>query len=211
MIKILIADDHPIYRGGLKQFLSKSFEELAVDEATNGNEALNKISKSDYDVVLLDIDMPGRSGLEIIKDVKKEKPKLPVLMLSAYPEEQYALRSLKSGASGYLTKKSVPGELIKAIKKVSQGGKYITSSIAERLAFTIEEEDADIPPHERLSNREYQVMCMIAHGKSLKEISDELSLGESTVSTYRTRILEKMCMKKNSEIISYAIKNELVE
>lgn len=210
-MKILIADDHPIYRGGLKQFLCKSFKEVVVDEATNGNEALNKISKSDYDVVLLDIDMPGRSGLEIVKDVKKEKPKLPVLMLSAYPEEQYALRSLKSGASGYLTKKSVPGELIKAIKKVSQGGKYITSSIAERLAFTIEDEDANIPPQERLSNREHQVMCMIAHGRSGKEISEELSLSESTVSTYRTRILEKMGMKKNSELISYAIKNELIE
>lgn len=210
MIKILIVDDHPIYRGGLKQFLCKSFDQVVIDEASNGSKALNKIRKSDYDVVLLDIDMPGRSGLEIIKDVKKEKPKLPVLMLSAYPEDQYAIRSLKSGASGYLTKKSVPAELIKAIKKVRQGGKYLTLSIAERLASAIEE-DSEMSPHERLSNREYQVMCMIAHGSTLKEISEELSLSESTVSTYRTRILEKMGLKNNSEIISYAIRNGLIE
>lgn len=210
MMKILIADDHPIYRGGLKQFLCKSFEQVVVDEASNGSEALNKISKNDYDIVLLDIDMPGRSGLEIIKDVKKEKPKLSVLMLSAYSEEQYAIRSLKSGASGYLTKKSVPGELIKAIKKVTKGGKYLTLSIAERLASAIEE-NSEMSPHERLSNREYQVMCMIAHGSALKEISEELSLSESTVSTYRTRILEKMGLKNNSEIISYAIRNGLIE
>ena len=210
MIKILIADDHPIYRGGLKQFLCKSFEQVVVDEASNGSEALNKISKSDYDVVLLDIDMPGRSGLEIVKAVKKEKPKLSVLMLSAYPEEQYAIRSLKSGASGYLTKKSAPGELIKAIKKVTQGGKYLTLSIAERLASALDEDSTTLP-HERLSNREYQVMCMIAYGSSMKEISEELSLSESTVSTYRTRILEKMGLKKNSEIISYTIRNGLIE
>jgi len=210
MIKIFIADDHPIYREGLKQFLHKSFDRAIVDEASNGGEAFNKISKSDYDVVLLDIDMPGRNGLEIIKDVKKEKPKLPVLMLSAYPEEQYAIRSFKSGASGYLTKKSVPSELIKAIEKVTQGGKYLTLSIAERLALTIEG-DIEMPPHERLSNREHQVMCMIARGNTVKDISEELSLSESTVSTYRKRILEKMGLNKNSEIISYSIRNGLIE
>lgn len=209
-MKILIVDDHPIYRGGLKQLLCDSFDHVVVDEASNGGEALNKVGKSDYDVVLLDIDMPGRSGLEIIKDVKKEKPELSVLMLSAYPEEQYALRAIKSGASGYLTKKSVPSELIKAIQKVSEGGKYITLSIAERLAFAFDE-DYDKPPHERLSNREFQVMCMIAKGCTVKEISEELSLSESTVSTHRMRLLRKMGMEKNSEVISYAVKNELVK
>jgi len=210
MMKMLIVDDHPIYRNGLKQLLCDSFDRVDVDEANSGCDMLNKLSKSDYDVVLLDIDMPGRNGLEMIKDVKKEKPKLPVLMLSAYPEEQYAIRAMKSGASGYLTKKSVPWELIEAIRKSLQGGKYLTSTLAERLAFAIED-DYSKPPHERLSNREYQVMCMIAHGSTVKDISGELSLSESTISTYRGRILKKMGAKKNSEIISYAVKNGLIK
>lgn len=210
MIRILIADDHPIYRKGLKQLLDDSLDQVVLDEAENSSEVLNKIHENDYDVLLLDIAMPGRSGLDIIKEVKSERPKLSILMLSAYPEEQYAIRALKSGASGYLTKKSAADELIEAIKKVSRGGKYLTSTLAERLAFAIEE-DTDKLPHERLSDREYQVMCMIAGGKAIKEISDELLLGETTVRTYRIRSLEKMKLKNDPEFIHYAVKHGLLD
>ena len=210
MIKILIADDHPIYRKGLKQLLEDSFDSALLDEAGSSSETLKKINKNDYHVLLLDIAMPGRSGLDIIKEIRMLKPKLSILMLSAYPEEQYAIRALKSGASGYLTKKSAADELIEAIKKVSQGGKYLTSTLAESLAFAIEEDTKNLP-HENLSDREFQVMCMIAAGKAVKEISDELKLAETTVRTYRTRIFEKMNMKKDSEVIHYAVKHGLVD
>ncbi len=210
MIRILIADDHPIYRKGLKQLLDDSLDQVVLDEAGNSSEVLNKVHENDYDVLLLDIAMPGRSGLDIIKEVKSERPKLSILMLSAYPEEQYAIRALKSGASGYLTKKSAADELVEAIKKVSRGGKYLTSTLAERLAFAIEE-DTEKLPHERLSDREYQVMCMIAGGKTIKEISDELLLGETTVRTYRIRSLEKMKLKNDPEFIHYAVKHGLLD
>ncbi len=210
MIKILIADDHPIYRKGLKQLLEDSFDSALLDEAGSSSEVLKKINTNNYDVLLMDIAMPGRSGLDIIKEVKGERPELSILMLSAYPEEQYAIRALKSGASGYLTKKSAADELIEAIKKVSKGGKYLTSSLAERLAFAIEE-DTDKLAHESLSDREYQVMRMIAAGKAVKEISDELKLAETTVRTYRARILEKMKMKNDPEIIHYAVRHGLVD
>lgn len=209
MIKILVADDHPIYRRGLKELLNDSFSSVHLDEAGSSSEVLKKISKNEYDVLLLDIAMPGRSGLDIIKEVKGKRPELSILMLSAYPEEQYAIRALKSGASGYLTK-SAADELIEAIKKVSQGGKYLTSTLAESLAFAIEEDSQKLP-HEILSDREYQVMCMIAEGKTVRQISDELKLGETTVRTYRTRILEKMKMKKDSEVIHYAVKHGLID
>jgi len=210
MIKILIADDHPIYRRGLKELLYDSFDDVTIDEAANSNQALSYVNKNSYQIILLDIAMPGRSGLDIIKDIKKASSKLSVLMLSAYPEEQYAIRALKSGASAYLTKKSVPDELIKAIKKVLHGGKYLTSSLAEKLAFAIEENN-ERPLHEKLSNREYQIMCMIASGKTVKIIADELNLSENTVSTYRTRTLEKMNLKNNAELTYYAIKHELID
>lgn len=210
MIKILIADDHPIYRRGLKDLLHDSFEGVEIDEAENSNQALCCIGKSDYQIILLDIAMPGRSGLEIVKDIKKASPRLPVLMLSVYPEEQYAVRALKSGASGYLTKKSVPDELIEAIKKVLRGGKYLTLSLAERLAFAIEDNNEKLP-HEKLSNREYQIMCMIASGKRIKNIADELNLSENTVSTYRARTLEKMNLKSNAELTYFAIKHKLID
>ena len=210
MIKILIADDHAIVREGLKQILSESPDLIVVAEASSGQEVLEKISKSDLDLVVLDIAMPGRGGLDILKEIKTQKPRLPVLMLSMYPEEQYAIRVLKSGASGYLTKESAPSELVMAIRQISQGKKYISPSLAEKLAIDLEI-NPDKMPHEILSDREYQVMCMIASGKTLKEIADGLSLSIKTISTYRSRILEKMNMKTNAELTHYAIKSNLVD
>ncbi len=208
-IKILIADDHPIVRAGFKQVIADTPDMLVADEAGNGQEVLNLIGKKDYDLVLLDISMPGRSGLEILKDLKSEKPKLPVLILSIYPEEQYAVRALRAGASGYMTKASAANELIAAIRKISAGGKYISASLAEKLAFYLDG-DAIRPLHETLSDREYQVMLMIASGKTVTEIADELCLSVKTISTYRTHILEKMKMKNNAEITLYAVQNKLV-
>jgi two-component system, NarL family, invasion response regulator UvrY len=208
-IKILIADDHPIVRAGFKQVISDMPDMLVADEAGNGQEVLQLIGKKDYDLVLLDISMPGRSGLEILKDLKSEKPKLPVLILSIYPEEQYAIRALRAGASGYMTKASAPNELILAIRKISEGGKYISASLAEKLAYYLDG-DAAKPPHETLSDREYQVMLMIASGKTVTEIANELCLSVKTISTYRTHILEKMKMKNNAEITLYAVQNKLV-
>lgn len=210
MIKILIADDHAIVREGMKQILSESPDLVVVAEASTGQEVIDKIDKDDLDLVVLDIAMPGRGGLDILKEIKSLNPKLPVLILSMYPEEQYAVRVLKSGASGYLTKESAPVELVKAIRQISQGKKYISPSLAEKLAVDLEI-SPDRPPHETLSDREYQVMCMIASGKMLKEIADTLSLSIKTISTYRSRILEKMNMKTNAELTHYAIKNRLVE
>jgi len=210
MIKILIADDHAVVREGLKQIISETSDMIVADEADNGQDVLDKVSEQNFDVVLLDITMPGRSGLDVLKQLKSKKPKLPVLMLSVHPEEQYAVRTLKSGADGYLTKGSATDELIAAIRKISQGKKYISSSLAEKLAFDLDL-DHEKPRHEMLSDREYQVMSMIASGKSVKEIADELSLSVQTISTYRSRILEKMKMKNNAEIIYYAVKQGLVD
>jgi DNA-binding NarL/FixJ family response regulator len=168
------------------------------------------VGNKEYDVVLLDISMPGRSGLDILKQLKGERPKLPILILSMYSEEQYAMRALRAGASGYMTKESAPDELIVAIRKVSEGRKYVTPSLAEKLAISLElgEEKA---PHELLSDREYQVMCMVASGKTIKEIADELSLSVKTISTYRSRILEKLSLKTNAAITHYAVQNRLVD
>jgi two-component system invasion response regulator UvrY len=210
MIKILIADDHAVVREGLKQIISETSDMLVADEADNGQDVLDKVSEQNYDVVLLDITLPGRSGLDVLKQLKSKKPKLPVLMLSVHPEEQYAVRTLKAGAAGYLTKGSATDELIAAIRKISQGKKYISSSLAEKLAFDLDA-DHEKPRHEILSDREYQVMSMIASGKTVKEIADELSLSVQTISTYRSRILEKMKMKNNAEIIYYAVKQGLVD
>lgn len=210
MIKILIADDHAVVRKGLKQILAETSDIVATDEAINGQEVLEKVRKNDYDIVMLDISMPGRNGLDILKQVKNEKPEMSVLILSMHPEEQYAVRALKAGASGYLTKDSAPDELILAIRKISQGRKYITSSLAERLAFYLEV-DSEKPLHEALSDREYEVMRMIASGKTVKEIAEELFLSIKTISTYRSRILEKMGMKNNTELVHYALKNRLLD
>jgi len=209
MLKILIADDHAIVRQGLKQIVTETPDMVVAGEASNGQELLNKIKESDYDVVVLDITMPGRDGMDVLKQLRSEKPELPVLMLSIHPEEQYALRALRAGASGYLTKESAPDELVVAIQKVSRGGKYISPSLAEKLAFELEV-GREQAPHEILSDREYHVMCLIASGKTVMEIAQELSLSEKTISTYRSRILEKMKMKNNAELTYYAIKNQLV-
>lgn len=210
MIKIFIADDHAIVRKGLKQIISETPDMVVSEEADNGFEALDKISENNYDVILLDISMPGKNGLEILRLVRKKKPKLPVLMLSVHPEEQYAVRSLRAGASGYLTKESAPDELIAAIRKISKGGKFVNASLAEKLISELEIY-VERPSHEMLSDREYQVMCMSAMGKTLKEIAQELTLSIQTVSTYRTRILEKMNMNSIAEVIRYAVKHGLVE
>ncbi len=181
-----------------------------VDEAENGQEVLNKVKKNEYGVILLDISMPGRSGLDTLKILKNERPEIPVLILSMHPEEQYAIRALRAGASGYLTKNSAPGELITAIRKVYAGGKYVSSFLAEKLAYYLDNIE-EKPLHEMLSDREYEVMCMIASGNSVSNIAKELSLSVKTISTVRAHILEKMKMKNNSEITYYAIKNGLVD
>jgi len=209
MIKILVADDHAIVREGLKQIVADSPDVVVAGEAVDGREVLEQVQKEHWDLILLDLSMPGRSGIDTLKDLKIEKPKLPVLVLSMYPEEQYAIRALKAGAAGYLTKESAPEELIEAIRKVSQGSKYISASLAESLASHVER-NSDKPAHETLSDREYQVMLMIASGKTVTEIANELSLSVKTISTNRVRALRKMGMKNNAEFTYYAIKHGLV-
>jgi len=210
MIKVLIVDDHTIVREGLRQILEETSDIAVTGEASSALEVVNKVKSNNFDIVLLDISLPGRNGLDVLKQLKSIKPDLPVLILSMHPEEQYAIRSLRAKASGYLTKESASNELIKAIRKVAQGRKYITSSLAEKLAFVLED-DNRCSSHEKLSDREYQVMCMIASGKRIKEIAAALSLSVKTISTYRTRILSKMNMKSTAQLIHYAIKSGLVD
>lgn len=208
-INILIADDHPIVREGLKQIISETNDMTVADEAGSGREALDLVRKKEYDLLLLDISMPGRNGLEILKELKSEYPKFPVLILSIYPEEQYAVRAFRAGASGYLTKASAPNELISAIRKIVNGGRYVSESLAEKLTYYLDE-DSLRPPHDLLTDREYQVMLMLGSGKTVKEIAEELFLSVKTISTYRTHILEKMKMKNNAEVTLYVVKNKLV-
>jgi two-component system, NarL family, invasion response regulator UvrY len=208
MIKLLVADDHAIIRKGLEQIIAETSDIVVAGEARNGQEAIEKVLKDGYDIVLLDISMPGRDGLEVLKELKSHRPDLAVLMLSMYPEEQYALRSLRAGAAGYLTKENAHAELITAIRKISAGGKYVSSSLAEKLADTLGRPQ-EVSSHELLSDREYQIMCMIASGKTSMEIAAELSLSVKTVSTYRARLLKKMGMKGNADIIRYVIENKL--
>jgi two-component system invasion response regulator UvrY len=210
MIKLLIADDHAIVREGLKQIVAETPDMTVVDEASTGYEVLDKVRCNDYTVVVLDISMPGGDGLNILKQLRKAKPKIPILVLSVHPVDQYAVRALKAGAAGYLTKESAPDELITAIRRVSGGRKYVGSLLAEKLAAELES-DREKSLHETLSDREYQVMRMIASGKRVKDIAEELCLSIKTISTYRSRILEKMRMKSNSELTHYAIKRGLVE
>lgn len=209
MIKVFIVDDHIIFREGLKRVISGAADMEVVGEAGDGRQALEAIADSDSDVVLLDLSLPGMEGLDVLRHLQGENPKLPVLILSIYSEEQYALRVLKNGAAGYLTKESVPSDLIRAIRKAFRGERYISDALAEILAnqFT---GNKDQHPHERLSNREYEVFRMIASGKPVKQISNELSIARTTVTSYRTRILEKMAMKSNVELIRYALENDLI-
>lgn len=209
MIRVIIADDHKMFREGLKLILSEAPDIVVADEAGSGHEALEKIYKNEYDILLLDISMPGLSGLDVLKELKTNRAKLSILILSMYPEEQYALRAIKYGASGYITKSSAPDELIQAIRKISKGGTYISSEIAERLLFSIKD-DSEKLLHEKLSDREYQILRLLATGKTVSQIADELCLSIKTISTYRTRILEKMNMKTTAELIHYAIKHNLI-
>jgi two-component system, NarL family, invasion response regulator UvrY len=210
MIRIVIADDHPIVRVGLKQILSDASDIEVTAEAGDGHELLKRVREEEIDVVLLDLSMPGFTGLDALKQIKAEKPELPILVLSMHPEDQYGIRVLKAGAAGYLMKSAAPGQLVEAIRRVCRGGRYVSPSLAEKMAFGLQAGSNGLP-HETLSDREYQVLCMIASGKPVKEIAAELALSEKTVSTYRARILEKMNMKSNAELTHYAIKLNLVD
>jgi DNA-binding NarL/FixJ family response regulator len=209
MVKILIVDDHAVVRQGVKQILYNRFDKATLGEAKDAQEMLEQIRKAKWDAVILDIGLPGRSGLDVLSDIKKLRPKLPVLALSAYPEDQLAIRVLKAGAAGYLSKESAPEELINALTKVMGGGRYVSDGLGERLAMTVNDTFEKLP-HETLSDREYQIMCMLAIGKNTKDIADELVLGISTVSTYRARILKKLHMKKRSDLVQYAIRHRLI-
>jgi two-component system, NarL family, invasion response regulator UvrY len=209
-MRILIADDHPLFRAGLKETLSKEKDVQLIGEADNGLKALELARKQRWDVVLLDLTMPGTDGLEALQELRREQPKLPVLILSAHPEDQLALRLLKAGAAGYLTKDKAPEVLLAAVRKVLRGEKYISESLAAKV--TLDAVTGAKPAlHEALSHREYQVMRMIAAGKAIKEIAAELFLSVRTVSTYRARVLEKMKMKTNADLIRYAMQHNLVD
>lgn len=210
IIRILIVDDHAIVREGLKQILSDDEKLVVQGEAETAAEAIRLTREKDFDLVLLDISLPDRNGLELLEALKKAHPKLSVLMLSMYRETQYAVRAIKSGASGYLNKQSAPDQLVSAIKQVVTGRKYITPSVAEALALEISV-GKDTLPHESLSNREFQTLCLLASGKPVSAIADKLSLSVKTVSMYRTRLLEKMHLKNNAELTHYAIRHGLVE
>jgi two-component system invasion response regulator UvrY len=210
MIRVFVADDHAVVRRGMLQILEEVPDMVSAGEAGTGREVLRAMQKHDCDVLVLDISMPDGSGLEVLKQLRTLRPDLRVLILSMYPEKQYALRALKTGAAGYLTKESAPDELIAAIRKVARGGRYITQSLAERLAGELADK-VEKEPHETLSDREYQVMTMLATGKSVTDIATELSLSVKTVSTYRARILEKLGLDSTAEIMRYAIEQGLVE
>ena len=210
MIRVLIADDHAVVRQGLIQILGDTPEMVVAGEATNGQEVLDKVRAETWDVVVLDISMPDRSGLDVLKELRAERPALPVLVLSMYSEDQYALRVLNAGAAGYLTKDTAADDLVKAIRKVVSGGRYISPFLAEKLAFEIGG-DASRLPHEMLSDREFQVLRLLAAGKSVRDIAAELSLSVKTVSTYRARLLEKMHLRTTAELMHYALQNHLID
>lgn len=208
-ITVVVADDHAIVRKGLIQIIQETKDMIIVGEAKNGREVLERLSEIKCDVLLMDMSMPDMSGLDVLKQLKPDFPNLPVLILSVHPEEQYATRVLNAGGAGYLTKDIDPEELLKAVRKVNQGGKYIGASLAEKLAYNLDPA-GEKPPHEKLSDREYQVMCLIASGKTVGEIAGLIHISVKTVSTYRMRILEKMNMDNNAQLTSYAVKAALV-
>lgn len=208
-MNILIADDHTIVRKGIRQILMEEFSDAFIEEVADGNEMLHKIRNEKFDIVISDISMPGRSGLESLKQVKEEFPKLPVLILSMYSEDQYAIRVLKAGASGYLTKDSAPEELVKAVKQIVSTGRYISPAVADKLAENINQNSSE-QLHESLSDREFEVLKMIGSGKTVSEIAQILSLSVNTISTYRVRILEKTKLHSNSEVMHYVLENKLV-
>ncbi|OPX97746.1 MAG: Response regulator UvrY [Syntrophorhabdus sp. PtaU1.Bin002] len=210
MLRVIITDDHPVVLKGLKEIISEGFDDVTIDVSSRGYELLSKISNNDYDIVLLDISLPDINGLEVLKEIRKKKRKLHVLVLSMYPEENYAARALKGGAQGYLTKASAPDELILAVRKILSGKKYISSVLAEQMMLDFES-DTEKPPHENLSDRELQVLSMIGAGKAVKEIAEKLHLSANTVRTYRARILEKIGVRGTNELIHYAITHNLGE
>ncbi|HEX4084199.1 MAG TPA: response regulator transcription factor [Chthoniobacteraceae bacterium] len=209
-LKVLVVDDHPLVRRGIVETICEALANTVVGEASNSQGGLEMVWKEHWDVIVIDIAMPGRSGLDLLKDIRHERPKTPVLVLSTYSEDQFAIRTLRSGADGYLTKDVVELELVSAIKRLLAGGKYIRASLAEKLASHLDV-NANKPPHQSLSDREYQVMRMIASGQTPKEIAAELCLSIKTVSTFRSRILKKMAMKNNAEVMRYAMENGLVK
>ena len=209
MIKIIIADDHSIVRTGLRQILLEGFPNAEIDEVPDAESLVQQVMKNDYDVVISDLSMPGRTGLEALQQIKQIKPKLPVLILSIHPEEQYAIRVLKAGASGYMSKDLAPDQLVGAVQKVLAGKKYITDTIAEKLASVIDK-DSNKQGHELLSDREFDVLKLLAAGKSVSEIADSMYLSVTTVSTYRSRILQKMDMKSNAELTMYCLQQQLI-
>jgi len=209
MKKILIVDDHPIVRDGLKQILGQSADLVVSGEAGNADEALALVRDSDFDLVVLDITLPGRTGIDLLRDLRRERPTLPVLMLSIHPEDELGIRAVKAGASGFLSKECASDDLVRAIQLIVSGNKYISRALADRLIEEIQR-DTNRPPHEQLSDREYEVMSLIATGSSMKEVAAALSLSKSTVSTYRARILDKLNVKSNAEITRYAINHGLV-
>ena len=209
MIRILVADDHTVVRRGLRQILLEGFPGAHVEEVGDAEDLIKNVVKAEWDVVISDLSMPGRSGLDALQQIKQMQPNLPVLILSIHPEEQYALRVLKAGASGYLSKDMAPDELVNAVKKVMLGKKYITAAVAEKLAAMLDQ-DHNKPLHEYLSDREFNVLKMLAAGRSVSEIAESLFLSVTTVSTYRSRIMAKMNLKNNAELTLYAMENKLL-
>ena len=208
-MKVLIADDHAIVRKGLKQIIHEEYPQALIEEASNAEELIHKTMLDTWDVIITDLSMPGRSGLDALRQIRESFPKLPVLVLSMHPEDQYAIRVLNAGASGYINKDSAQEELIVAMNKVLNGKKYISSRVAEQMAEAIDD-NSNKAPHETLSDREFDVLKMLASGKAVSEIADILSLSSTTISTYRARILEKMKMKSNADITRYALENQLI-
>lgn len=210
MIRILIADDHPIVREGLRRILAEHSDMRLVDEAVDGNEVIAKIGTADVDVLLLDVNMPGPGFLNTLRRVTSERPDIRVLVLSVHPEDQFGVRSLRAGAAGYLTKERTPEELVEAIRRVHQGGKYITPALAESMAFHLGT-NVEAPPHELLSDREFEVLGMLGSGRSVTEIAAHLTLSPKTVSTYKTRVLEKLKLKNGAALIRYTLEHGLVD
>jgi two-component system invasion response regulator UvrY len=208
--RVLVADDHPIVLEGIKQVLGETSDIVIGGDARTGEEVLSKVRQGGWDVVVLDFRMPGLHGLDLLRQIKRDNPNLPVLILSMHAEDQFAVRLLKEGASGYITKESAPGELVKAIRKVCAGGKYISAQLAEMLAENLTLPQ-DQPPHHALSGREHEVLCRIGEGHSVTEIAEALALSVKTVSTYRTRVLDKMRLKSSADLIRYALQHRLVE
>ena len=211
MIRVLVSDDHALLRAGVKEILTHGFQDIVFGEAADAEQVLSSVQAQEWDLVILDLNMPGRSGVEVLRELKRLWPKLPVLVLSMHAEDQYGRRLLRAGASGYLNKEVVPDELIKAVRKVLAGGRYVSSALAERLAFDLTEKDASRAAHETLSQREFEVLRLIASGKTVSEIAERIHLSVPTVSTYRARILSKMNMTTTAELMRYGLENRIVE